>query len=161
MDSENWPYSGHQKVMSGIWQVKTGHIPDIDRTIFRTSHKGGLGNLILYSNSHMIMLQNILLTMYPCPDGTYQSICFCIVCRQRKQNTVTCDNETAEILLQITLDRIMAGKSFRQLCLSRWYNPIGYLSFGVWLTTHTNMSEAERKRVCHQMSEAKMICAHW
>ena len=31
MDSDNWPFSGHQEVMSGIWTVKTGHIPDIEK----------------------------------------------------------------------------------------------------------------------------------
>ena len=29
MDIFYWPYSGHQHLMSGIWKVKTGHIPDI------------------------------------------------------------------------------------------------------------------------------------
>ena len=31
MDSENWPYFGHQKVMPGIWTLKTGHIPNIKK----------------------------------------------------------------------------------------------------------------------------------
>ena len=125
------------------------------------------------------MLPNIVLTTQLRPDGTHHSICFCNVCRHRKQNTVThnftfvqtqklffegqavSENEAAENLLQITLDRIIAGESFRKLCLSRQYNPNGYSSFGVWLNNYTNMSEAERKRVCHQMTEVKMICAHW
>ena len=46
MASKNWPYSGHQFLMCGIWTVFTDHIPDIDLAIFRTSHKGGLGILI-------------------------------------------------------------------------------------------------------------------
>ena len=29
IDSFYWPYSGHQFLMSGIWTVFTGHIPDI------------------------------------------------------------------------------------------------------------------------------------
>ena len=29
MASKNWPYPGHQNSMSGMWPVKTGHIPDI------------------------------------------------------------------------------------------------------------------------------------
>ena len=29
MASRNFPYSGHQKLMSGMWTVKTCHIPDI------------------------------------------------------------------------------------------------------------------------------------
>ena len=29
MASKNWPYPGHQNLMSGMWPVKTGHIPDI------------------------------------------------------------------------------------------------------------------------------------
>ena len=68
------------------------------------------------------------------------------------------ENEAAENHLQITLDRIITRESFRQLCLSKRYNPNGYSSFGVWLNNETNMSEAERKRVCHQLAEVKMIC---
>ena len=43
MASFHCPYSGYQILMSRIWPVFTGHIPDIDWSIFRTSRKGGVG----------------------------------------------------------------------------------------------------------------------
>ena len=45
-DSKNWPFPGHRFLMSGKWPVFTGHIPDINLAIFRTSRKGGLRDLI-------------------------------------------------------------------------------------------------------------------
>ena len=125
------------------------------------------------------MLPNTILTTQLRNDGTHKSICFCVTCRERKMNTLAAnltfeqvhrlffqvqaslEDAAAENLLQTTLERIAAGESFRKLCLSRRYNPHGYTSFGVWLNRHTNRTEQERKKICMQMTEVKMINAHW
>ena len=125
------------------------------------------------------MLPNTILIPQLRPDGTHRNICFCLSCRERKMNTVATnftfeethrlffhgqallENAAAENLLQVTLDRIAAGESFRRLCLSQRYNPNRYTSFGVWLNNHTNRTETERRKICNQMTEVKMICAQW
>ena len=73
------------------------------------------------------------------------------------------EDRRATLLLQSTLDRIVTGECFRLLCLSRRYNPDGYTSFGVWLTNRTGqqMNGDDRRKICAQMTEVKMICKDW
>ena len=62
MASKNWPYPGHQNSMSGMWPVKTGHIPDIKNRC------QGYGQLKLsMSQTSIFDVRNMDREYCPCP----------------------------------------------------------------------------------------------